>query len=81
MYYHHLKISSAEIFIITGKRGLTTFLTFSTMILAKRARFSIFPPNSSVLSFVSGDKNCEIRYECPALNDISMASNLLFVLL
>ena len=66
------KNSSAEILIITGKRGPTTFSTFSTMILAKRARFSIFPPNSSVLSFVSGDKNCEIRYECPAC--ISMAS-------
>ena len=48
------KNSSAEILIITGKRGPTTFLTFSTMILAKRARFAIFPPNSSVLSFVSG---------------------------
>ena len=49
-----------------GTLGPTALRTSSMTIRQKRARFSADPPNSSVRSFVVGDKNWLIRYPCPA---------------
>ena len=55
------KNSSVEIRTIIGKKGPTCALTSFRIKEANLALFSALPPNSSVLLFVSGDKNWLIK--------------------
>ena len=54
---------SAEfIFIEIAKSEPTSSLHFFIISICNLALFSSEPPHSSVLRFMSGDKNCESRY-------------------
>ena len=58
--------SRLDSLISIGKFGPTPSLTASSAISKNLALFSSEPPNSSVLLFNTGDKNCENNHPCAA---------------